>query len=87
MATHSQRLHHRFFHDRVCQHLQLDELVANRRGLKEHGFVWVARQVEPRLLYGQVHMVKVGCTLKSMFTLAVCVERALNSARHWVPCA
>jgi IS1 family transposase len=145
MATHSQRLHNHFFHDLVCQHLQLDELITKLRGLKEHVFVWVALeaqtkiipvihigqrqredamrfvhevwqrlapgappvfttdglwlyyyaltahfgqwvpqagkrwpvwQVDPRLLYGQVHKVKVGYKLKAMFTVAVCGTRA-----------
>jgi hypothetical protein len=144
-AAHAQRLHHYFFHDLVCQHLQLDELVTKLRGLKEHLFVWVAPdaqtkiipvirigrrkhddamlfvheiwqrlapgvppvfttdglwlyyyaltahfgqwvpqagkrwpvwQVDPRLLYGQVHKVKVGYKLKSMYTVAVCGTRA-----------
>jgi IS1 family transposase len=140
-AEHSQRLHHHFFHDLVCQHLQLDELVTKRRGVKERVFVWVALDahtkimpvihigtrkrddaqrfvhelwqrlapgappvfttaglwlyyyaltahfgqwvphegkrwpVDPRLLYGQVHKVKVGYKLKAMYTLAVCGTR------------
>ncbi len=144
-AQHAQRLHHHFIHDLVCAHLQLDELVAKLRGLKDHVYVWVALdaqtklipviyvgrrkhddamvfvhevwqrlapgappvfttdglwlyyyaltahfgqwvpqvgkrwpvwQVDPRLLYGQVHKVKVGYKLKSMYTLAVCGTRA-----------
>ncbi len=143
-AGRSQRLHTHFFHDLVCQHLQLDEQVTKLRGLKEHIFVWVALdartkiipvihigrrkhddamgfvhemwqrlapgappvfvtnglwlyyyaltahfgqwvpragkrlpawQVDPRLLYGQVHKVKVGYKLKSMVTVAVCGTR------------
>ena len=34
--------------------------------------VW---QVDPRLLYGQLHKVKVGYKLKAMYTLAVCGSR------------
>ncbi len=144
-GTHAQRLHHHFFHDLVCHHLQLDELVTKLRGLKDHVYVWVAVdaqtkiipvihigrrkhddamvfvhevwqrlapgappvfttdglwlyyyaltahfgqwmpqagkrwpvwQVDPRLLYGQLHKVKVGYQLKSMYTLAVCGTRA-----------
>jgi hypothetical protein len=144
-AAHSQRLHDYFFHDLVCRHLQLDELVTKLRGLKEHICVWVALdaqtklmpvihigrrrhddamlfvhevwqrlapgappvfttdglwlyyyaltahfgqwlpkegkrfpvwQVDPRLLYGQVHKIKAGYKLKSVFTLAVCGTRA-----------
>ncbi len=144
-GSHAQRLHHHFFHDLVCAHLQLDELVTKLRGLKEHLYVWVALdaqtkvipvihvgqrkhddamvfvhevwqrlasgappifttdglwlyyyaltahfgqwvpqvgkrwpiwQVDPRLLYGQLHKVKVGYKLKSMYTVAVCGTRA-----------
>ncbi len=144
MADHSQQLHNHFFHDLVCQHLQLDELVTKLRGLKEHVFVWVALdaqtktipvihigrrkhddamvfvhevwrrlapgappvfttdglwlyyyaltahfgqwvpevgmrwpawQVDPRLLYGQVHKIRVGYQLQSMYTIAVCGTR------------
>jgi IS1 family transposase len=148
-ATHAQRLHHHFFHDLMCAHLQLDELVTKLRGLKDHVYVWVAldaqtkiipvihigrrkhdamvfvhevwqrlapgappvfatdglwlyyyaltanfgqwvphagkrwprqpkvaRHIDPRLLYGQAHKVKIGYKLKSMYTVAVCGTRA-----------
>jgi len=35
--------------------------------------VW---QVDPRLLYGQLHKLKIGYRLKSMYTVAVCGSRA-----------
>ena len=35
--------------------------------------VW---RVDPRLLYGQLHKVKVGYKLKTMYTIAVCGTRA-----------
>ncbi len=144
-AAHSARLHDHFFHDLVCAHLQLDELLTKLRGLKEHVFVWVVIDaqtkimpvihigrrrhedamrfvheiwqrlaagtppvftsdglwlyyyaltahfgqwvaqagkrwptwtVDPRLLYGQVHKVKAGYSLKALYTLAVCGTRA-----------
>jgi IS1 family transposase/transposase-like protein len=140
MAEHSRRAHEHFFHDLLCQHLQLDELVTKLRGLPERLFIWVALdahtkiipvirigqrkrddahlfvhelwqrlapgappmfttdglwlyfysltahfgqwvpipgkrwpvwQVDPRLLYGQVHKVKSGYKLKAMYTTAV----------------
>jgi IS1 family transposase len=140
MAEHSRRAHEHFFHDLLCQHLQLDELVTKLRGLPERLFIWVALdaqtkiipvirigqrkrddahlfvhelwqrlvpgappvfttdglwlyfyaltahfgqrvptpgkrwpvwQVDPRLLYGQVHKVKAGYKLKAMYTIAV----------------
>ncbi len=37
---------------------------------------WPVWQLDPRLLYGQLHKVKVGYKLKSMYTLAVCGTRA-----------
>jgi hypothetical protein len=37
---------------------------------------WPVWQVDPRLLYGQLHKVKAGYKLKSMYTLAVCGTRA-----------
>jgi IS1 family transposase len=143
-GSHAQRLHNHFFHDLVCAHLQLDELVTKLRGLKEHLYVWIALdaqtklipvihvgqrkhddamvfvhemwqrlapgappvfttdglwlyyyaltahfgqwvpqngkrwpvwQVDPQLLYGQLHKVKVGYKLKAMYTLAVCGTR------------
>jgi len=154
-GEHSARLHDHFFHDLVCAHLQLDELVTKLRGVPERVWVWVALdahtkimpvinlggrkredaqlfvhelwqrlaggappvfttdglrlyfyaltahfgqwlpqpgkrwpvwQVDPRLLYGQVHKVKVRYKLKSMFTVAVCGTRqelrlALGSLR------
>ncbi len=49
-ADHSQRLHNHFFHDLVCQHLQLDELVTKLRGLKEHVFVWVALDAQTKIM-------------------------------------
>ncbi len=49
-AADSQRLHHYFFHDLVCQHLQLDELVTKRRGLTEHIFVWVALDAQTKVI-------------------------------------
>ncbi len=49
-AAHSQRLHNYFFHDLVCQHLQLDELVTKLRGLKEHIFVWVALDAQTKVI-------------------------------------
>jgi len=144
MARHSQRLHHRFFHHLVCQHLQVDELVTKVRGVKERVWVWVALdahtkiipvihvgsrkaedaqrfvhevwqrlapgtppvftsdglwlyyyaltahfgqwvphvgkrwpvwQVDPQLLYGQLHKIKVGYKLKNLYTVAVCGTR------------
>ncbi len=49
-AAHSQRLHHYFVHDLVCQHLQRDELVTKLRGLKEHIFVWVALEAQTKVI-------------------------------------
>jgi hypothetical protein len=37
---------------------------------------WPVWQVDPRLLYGQLHKVKVGYKLKAMYTVAVCGTRA-----------
>jgi hypothetical protein len=37
---------------------------------------WPVWQVDPRLVYGQVHKVKAGYKLKAMFTVAVCGTRA-----------
>jgi IS1 family transposase len=37
---------------------------------------WPVWQVSPRLLYGQLHKVKVGYRLKAMYTVAVCGSRA-----------
>src|SRR5262249_29720608 len=37
---------------------------------------WPVWTVDARLLYGQVHKVKAGYKLKSMYTLAVCGTRA-----------
>jgi IS1 family transposase/transposase-like protein len=145
IAEHSRRAHQRFFHDLICQHLQLDELVTKLRGMSERLFIWVALdaqtkiipvihigqrkhddahlfvhelwqrlapgappvfttdglwlyfyaltahfghwvptpgkrwpvwQVDPRLLYGQVHKVKSGYKLKAMYTIAVLGTRA-----------
>ncbi|MEP7288081.1 MAG: IS1 family transposase [Chloroflexota bacterium] len=144
-GQHAYRLHNHFFHDLVCAHLQLDELVTKLCGVKERLFVWVALdaqtklipvihigqrrhddamlfvhevwlrlapgappvfttdglwlyyyaltahfgqwvwpvgkrlpvwQVDQRLLYGQLHKVKLGYKLKAMYTLAVCGTRA-----------
>ncbi len=49
-AAQSQRLHDYFFHDLVCQHLQLDELVTKVRGLKEHIFVRVALDAQTKVI-------------------------------------
>ena len=49
-AEHSQRLHHHFFRDLVCQHLQLDELVTRLRGVKERVFVWVALDAPTKIM-------------------------------------
>jgi len=43
--------------------------------LPKEGKRWPVWQVDPRLLYGQVHKIKAGYKLKSMFTLAVCGTR------------
>jgi len=42
----------------------------------EVGKRWPVWQVDPRLLYGQLHKIKSGYTLKSMFTRALCGTRA-----------
>jgi transposase-like protein len=47
---HAQRLHDYFFHNPVCAHLQLDELVTKLRGLKEHLYVWVALDAQTKLI-------------------------------------
>jgi hypothetical protein len=44
--------------------------------MKEEGKRWPTWQVDERLLYGQLHKVKSGYKLKSMYSLAVLGTRA-----------
>ena len=44
--------------------------------LPQPGTRWPVWQVDPTLLYGQLHKVKVGYRLKAMYTVAVCGTRA-----------
>jgi hypothetical protein len=50
IASHSPRLHNHCFHDLMCAHLQLDELVTKLRGLKQHVFVWVALDAQTKIM-------------------------------------
>ena|SRR5258708_24903063 len=50
MAEHSLRLHNRFFHDLVCAHFQLDELVTKLRGVPEHVWVWVTLDAHTKIM-------------------------------------
>ena len=49
-GNHARRLHQHFFHDLVCAHLPLDELVTKLRGLQEHLFVWVALDAQTKIM-------------------------------------
>jgi len=50
VGEHGQRAHHRFFHDLVCHHLQLDELVTKLRGAAEFVYVWVALDAHTKII-------------------------------------
>ena len=49
-GQHAQRLHEHFFVHLVCEHLQLDELVANVRGLSERVWIWVAIDARTKMV-------------------------------------
>jgi transposase-like protein len=49
-GQHAQRLHEHFFEHLVCEHLQLDELVTNVRGLSERVWIWVAIEARTKIV-------------------------------------